>query len=222
MRDTNIDEADRQIVKRKKKAKPTLFTDANVLAIEQGRKWQTRRTVKPPVGCERFEIHRRDENYNIIGLDGDDFRVYRSDGTEAVSFAPYRVGDRLYVKHAWRTIDPKWDSFKPTEIPEGTALEYRCDGVPRNGRHWRSPLFMREWMARLVLEVTTVRCERLQDISGADAKAEGWGGYLHSATPDAVGNGPRTWFRKLWESINGLGSWERNDWVWVYEFRVTK
>ena len=68
--------------------------------------------------------------------------------------------------------------------------------------------------SRILLEVTAVRVEQLQDISESDAMAEGC--YTDPACPayDA--------YRSLWEQINGPGSWNANPWVWVVEFkRVT-
>ncbi len=94
---------------------------------------------------------------------------------------------------------------------------------------WKPSIHMPRWASRITLEVTGVRVERLQDISEEDAIAEGvevlWrgyddaqdfyrnyhtGGYLFTAKAS---------YRTLWESINGPGSWERNDWVWVIEFK---
>lgn len=85
---------------------------------------------------------------------------------------------------------------------------------------------MPRWASRITLEITRVRVERLQDISRADAKAEG----CHHDDPcdhkrqscDEIGcEGPdyRVGFRNLWESINGPDSWDANPWVWVVEFR---
>jgi hypothetical protein len=78
--------------------------------------------------------------------------------------------------------------------------------------------------------VTAVRVERLQDISEADAIAEGlvqldpngfdgdpmWGcqGVFSADFAD-----PRAAYRELWESINGPESWAANPWVWVVSFR---
>jgi uncharacterized protein YhfF len=59
------------------------------------------------------------------------------------------------------------------------------------------------------VELTDVRVERLQEISQDDAIAEGCGS--HHTTP-------REEFIKLWESINGKGSWALNPWVWVLTF----
>lgn len=91
---------------------------------------------------------------------------------------------------------------------------------------------MPRWASRITLEITSVRVERLQDISEADAKAEGIfphvrGGW-HWLKHDS-GN-PNDWnqfgyktaalaFQALWESINGPDSWAANPWVWAIEFR---
>ena len=90
---------------------------------------------------------------------------------------------------------------------------------------WRPSIFMPRWVSRITLEITDVRVERLQDISEADAIAEGveylpdvggWrcymnerGGYTYAVTS----------YRSLWESINGPGSWAANPWVWVIGYR---
>jgi hypothetical protein len=81
---------------------------------------------------------------------------------------------------------------------------------------------------RITLEVTGVRVERLQDISEADAMAEGiektkhgfWSKYGQSDVDGTYS--PRASYRALWESINGPGSWDANPFVWCVEFkRVT-
>ena len=71
-------------------------------------------------------------------------------------------------------------------------------------------IHMPRWACRIVLEITDVRVERLQDISEADALAEGV-----AAHPD----GPWHAYRSLWTLINGAGSWDANPWVWVVSFR---
>jgi hypothetical protein len=81
--------------------------------------------------------------------------------------------------------------------------------------------------SRITLEVTGVRVERLQDISEADAIAEGieplpnhperwWLGFDVSSLnyPSA-----RNAYIDLWTHINGASSWEENPWVWVIEFK---
>lgn len=86
---------------------------------------------------------------------------------------------------------------------------------------------MPRWASRLTLEVTGVRVERLQDISKADARAEGiermvLGG--ENKWKNYTSGGFNQWetgsFRTLWELLNGYESWEANPWVWVIEFNA--
>lgn len=99
---------------------------------------------------------------------------------------------------------------------------------------------MPRWASRITLEVTGIRVERLQDISEEDAIAEGLSGItkdgklIKYGIPDQDGlpgtdntgwpwrdwqKDPRDAYRRLWESINGRGSWDANPWVWVVEFK---
>ncbi len=95
----------------------------------------------------------------------------------------------------------------------------------RHGTHvvpWRPSIHMPRWASRITLEITDIRVERLQEISYADAMAEG---VPFTELPPGQGRPDplhRAKFADLWESINGPGSWEANPWVWVIEFkRVT-
>jgi hypothetical protein len=75
---------------------------------------------------------------------------------------------------------------------------------------WRPSIFMPRMASRILLEITDVRVQRLQEISDEDARAEG---YDHSHAF------PREWFALLWERIHGPGSWHANPWVWAITFR---
>ena len=86
---------------------------------------------------------------------------------------------------------------------------------------------MQRWASRITLEVTNVRVERLQEISEADAIAEGctqnhngyyWGGPHGTCGLKQMATAKQA-YQDLWESINGLGSWDENPWVWVVEFK---
>jgi len=91
---------------------------------------------------------------------------------------------------------------------------------------------MPRWASRITLEVTSVRVERLQDITEEDAWAEGieqLDGAFDNATlcRRAVAMGEpvesaRVTFAELWDSINGKRpgcSWADNPWAWVVGFR---
>jgi hypothetical protein len=79
----------------------------------------------------------------------------------------------------------------------------------------RPGMFMPRWASRITLEVTGIRVERLQDISEADANAEGVKHSLHLPG----GRFARENFAHLWWTIHGDESWDANPWVWVVEFR---
>jgi hypothetical protein len=81
---------------------------------------------------------------------------------------------------------------------------------------WRSAMFMPRWVCRLVLEIVSVRVERLQAISTEDCVAEGLSTNLREQ--EAVDDLRGQW-KDLWTGINGAASWEANPWVWVVEFK---
>ncbi len=117
---------------------------------------------------------------------------------------------------------------------DGTAWACCSDGVVREtswiptvddmeGCRWQPSIHMPRWASRILLELTAVRVERLQDISRADAKAEGFlpglNGFERWAG-QCYGNAQLA-YRACWDSLNakrGL-SWDANPWVWVLEFQ---
>ncbi|MFA7488583.1 MAG: hypothetical protein WCY72_10945 [Lysobacteraceae bacterium] len=213
------------------KERPILFSAPMVRALLAGTKTQTRRVVKPQPeqGC--------------IGRFGPGNPFIR--GERDATRCPYgQPGDRLWVREAFsgpHCMDATDEcvAVQPSKWGEGSRIWYWADGNPTHG-DWTRPrpsIHMPRWASRILLDVTAVRVERLQDISEADAKAEGitpiWpdgprddGGPNHFTVDVDPGhlNGPTaaTVYRMLWELINGEGSWGANPWVWVVEFkRVT-
>lgn len=115
--------------------------------------------------------------------------------------------------------------------PNAAEVEYRADYDSSNmpDWKWRPSIFMPRAYSRITLEITGVRVERLNQISRIDAIAEGivkvrhdvYGldvGWQWSKNEDSC-DSPQLAYEKLWESINGPGSWDQNPWVWVVEFR---
>lgn len=80
---------------------------------------------------------------------------------------------------------------------------------------WQPSIHMPKFAARIWREVVSIRVERVQDITIADAIAEGYETNLR--WPD-----PIDWFRDLWDSLNAKRghAWSANDWVWVVSFKV--
>ena len=183
--------------------KPILFNGEMVRAILEGRKTQTRRVVKPQPECSVFD---EPQLHWVCGKNG----VW-ADGHGNQQKAPLgQPGDRLYVRETWALFGP---------FNNGPGYRYRADGEPLcMSRGWRPSIHMPKEAARIFLEITAVRVERLQDISEEDAKAEGCElvGWTEEM-PMPAG------FAGLWNSLNGKRghSWESNPWVWVYEFTPT-
>lgn len=163
-------------------------------------------------------------------------------GTHSVR-CPYGApGDRLWVREtffAWGHWTKRYNKKKRREewhfvdetMGTGKAYRYEADEtLPRRKRElhevgwWKRPaLFMHRTASRIALEITEVRVEPLQDISEADALAEGIvrqpdGGYGLADTTHYHSADPRQSYFSLWEAINGDGSVEVNPWVWVVAF----
>lgn len=201
------------------KERPILFSAPMVHAILAGTKTQTRRVVKPtpPPGahlhnitCQSGYRYAADPALILPAFDPNQGRV-RWD-------CPYgQPGDRLWVREAWQA-ELRWDWTAPRDIKRGSPIyfEFGDEAVPACAGKKRPSIHMPRWASRITLEVTSVRVERLQDISEDDAYAEG---VKHS---EHGGITARDGFRRLWESINGAGSWDTNPWVWVVEFKRTE
>lgn len=86
--------------------------------------------------------------------------------------------------------------------------------------NWVTPLFMPRWASRITLEITDVRVQRLQDISGKDVLAEGVdNGKSNPTMGERWENMQKMAFQELWGKINGTGSWNDNPWCWCISFK---
>lgn len=212
--------------------RPILFSGAMVRALLAGTKTQTRRVVKPqPTGFVGGPGVTLCDSSPAPLVPMNDFAG--TCGQEII--CPYgQPGDRLWVrethylhgiwsvrkdddgKRRW-TFSPNQDIGVQFDEPNG-LIRGRSTTVP--GWYRRPSIHMPRWASRITLEITDVRVERLQDISEADAQAEGWTRRPEVSTdPQVHKEAARDWFMDLWESINGPGSWDANPWVWVVEFR---
>ena len=186
------------------KERPILFSAPMVRALLAGTKTQTRRIIKP----------------QHLAFFNQDAAAMLSDWNERP--LPYgQPGDRLWVRETFGHFERN-QHFKP-----GCNVYYRADGNCLELEPWRPSIHMPRWASRITLEITSVRVERLQEISIEDAKAEGaWGpdDSIVQKVADYFGTdifsaNPRKAFQMLWESINGPDSWAANPWVWAIEFR---
>lgn len=193
------------------KERPILFSAPMIRALLAGKKTQTRRVARRDTAApveESYE-HWQDATWGSCA----------TDGTSSIIHCPYgATGDRLWVRETWADLSA-------TGARPEVAYRASCDGddmdvvvgdvIQRIGiARWRPSIFMPRWASRLTLEVTGVRVERLQDISEADARAEGVETFTGRPTDH------RYAFGRLWDAINvERAPWSSNPWVWVVEFR---
>ncbi|WP_416359198.1 hypothetical protein [Delftia acidovorans] len=196
------------------KERPILFSGSMVRALLAGTKTQTRRAFSP-----RMEkLMRAAAAMGEVSHFLDEGSMQPNDLDYVRSFCPYgQPGDKLWVREAFmhEPADYCWEASVSIPCrPAETA--YRAD-FPNSqpGEGWKPSIHMPRNLSRILLEITGVRVERLQDISEADALAEG---VPHSLNLPG-GRFARENFEHLWWTINGDGSWESNPWVWVVEFK---
>lgn len=206
------------------KERPILFSGAMVRSLLNCTKSQTRRPVKG------FALE-------LLAPDGftPEYVALPENGNCPYGFA----GDRLYVKETffawgrwetrysakkgrdeWHFVDMTIDSGKQYRYPATmggcSSARQRGDVMPQ---WWKRPaIFMPRGASRIDLDITGVRVERLNDISEADAEAEGVDFLRHVPDADETLTAKELYWC-LWDSINGNGSWAANPWVWAVELK---
>ncbi|EOT15959.1 hypothetical protein L346_02711 [Pseudomonas aeruginosa MSH-10] len=228
------------------KERPILFTGPMVRALLEGRKTATRRIAKPVKHPDLGNI------YAPGAL------VLEREPQHVIDRAcPYgQPGDRLWVRETWTDVNlcgaPALAYRADEDIrdlmeesgflddrgafnyddPRVKPYPFACWYADLDQARWRPSIHMPRWAFRILLEITAVRVERLQDISDDQAEAEGVERPENITNVDAwdgaerelfnAMNQPRARFRRLWSDINGSESWDSNPWVWCIEFkRVT-
>jgi len=187
------------------KERPILFSAPMVRAILEGRKTVTRRAVKG-------------SGLNFLADFTPEYVALPHN-----HFCPYgKPGDRLWVRETFAcglcTDQPY--AYRATHAPEDLEAGWR-DPIK-----WKPSIHMPRAACRILLEITDVRVERLQDITEEQAKAEGvrlytdhaeLGDWWHVEGIDTYSADPRKSFELLWSSVGG--DWGANPWVWVVSFR---
>ena len=217
------------------KERPILFSAPMVRALLNCTKSQTRRVVKGnPARVQ----------WNSIVVDS--YGGWCDEHGRPVPCPYGEPGDRLWVRETHFIND-----FRGAKVPEAERADceilYRATDEKMianfeddEGLVWKPSIHMPRWASRILLEITDIRVERLQDISESDGIAEGiysenvivganCNGGMHSEEHadryffcGCVDEGYESAcdaYAALWESINGTGSWAANPWVWVVEFK---
>jgi hypothetical protein len=196
-----------------RKARPILFSGPMIRALLEGRKTQTRRIAPVLLPGDKKYIHCASKKEWIA---------------ERVAQCPYgTTGDLLWVRECF--------SYEIVDRNGFMSPWYWADGNPTSGDFTKPKpsIHMFRCLSRLTLELMAVSVERLQDIATEDAVAEGiepvltgagercgWLDYEHAGAGTGYYLEAINSYDSLWESINGLGSWDANPWVWVLTFKV--
>lgn len=208
---------------------PIPYTEVMVKSLLQNLKTMTRRTG----GLER--VNENPDDWKIVSGDWLNSGVlfFNKNGHSDRMKPKYQVGDQLWVKETYTILEPEhcegmtkrfYYKADHHEANEEWRKECISKGYPYK---WITGRFMPKAAARIWIEVTDIKCERLQDISPKDCISEGiektnsvsrlnrWKDYL-----GGIGwMQPITSFQSLWASINGYDEWDQNPWVFVYTFK---
>lgn len=220
--------------------KPILFNTAMVKAILEGKKTCTRRIIKrtpsndEPCGYGFWKEFNESDNTWYI-KDYTHSCIWWAEKEYIEKFSKYHVGDILYVRETWFEGDIL-DSNE--DIVERNIVLYRTDDLSKHGIEgikWSPSIHMSKRLARIFLEVTEVKVERLQDITEDGARKEGIREYTKDGNlfKYAVNEEQYKWsqmpknpiepFKSLWDSTVNKKDidkycWDANPWVWVITF----
>lgn len=162
-------------------AKPILFNTEMVRAILDGRKTQTRRAVMPPTSRK---------NMHSIMTEIKDY--------DCRTKSKYEIGDILYVRETWRLFDADEECACYDDCQcrsrHGSAIFKADDFFHHDLQKWKLSIHMPKKYARILLRVTNVWEERLQDIDGGGIEKEGLPKNIKHFSE------AKNWWIKLWDS----------------------
>lgn len=205
-------------------------------------KTQTRRIIKAKNLFDTDEI----EDYTVFG---NEVQIIANNGESLITIkSKYKVGEVVAVAQSYKSIDDFYKAaFSHNHSVHGMTIS-EFDGVSdddvrkwnmiavnyRGKKVWTNKLFVKPELMFHFLRITKVRMQRLQDISEEDCLKEG----INKIVPDdgipryrvMDRNGERTYstddykdaYRFLINGTSGKGTWEKNPWVWVYDFELIK
>lgn len=221
-----------------KKEHPILFSTPMVRAITSGQKTMTRRAKgfgEVNEMPDRFVYVGNSKHMEVphpaVKYDRSTYYMFNltnSNGHSWVFKCPYgEIGDRIWVRETFRPlIDCENGEFKEWDYKADMPDEFYKQ-FPQKG--YKPSIHMPRKACRILLEITEIKIERLQDISEDDAKAEGAKDHLkvddlsRLKTLDWTIPSPfqmhQLGFLAIWCDINGVQSWKENPWVWVIKFK---
>lgn len=203
--------------------KKIMFNDKNGLtkAVLEGRKTQTRRIMNPqPEDCST--VHRwyksaywKDKPMSlVVNEDGSVYCEFCGYGAKleggSIFRLPYKVGEIVAVAQSYNSFYN--DECNPNLSP--------------NGAGWTNKMYVKPELMPHYVIITAVSVERLRDISDVDCMAEGINYYEQEGfswcSTGKLFDTPREAYAALIDKVSGKGTWERNPYVFVYDFELVK
>mgnify|MGYP002307059955 FL=1 len=203
--------------------KKIMFNDKYRLtqAVLGGRKTQTRRVMNPqPEDCST--VHRlyksaywKDKPMSlVVNEDGSVYCEFCGYGAKleggSIFRLPYKVGEIVAVAQSYNSFYN--DECNPNLFP--------------NGAGWTNKMYVKPELMPHYVIITAVSVERLRDISDVDCMAEGINYYEQEGfswcSTGKLFDTPREAYAALIDKVSGKGTWERNPYVFVYDFELVK
>lgn len=203
--------------------KKIMFNDKFGLteAVLKGKKTMTRRICKYDRPNENYEIvfpvfepEEYDNDGNITSKLDRAFGWRDKEGNfTGWNIPQYRIGEVVAIAQSYKDAKVRY-------LPEEDE-EFGCYNFPR---------YVRADLMPHQIQITDISIQKLQDISDEDCLKEG----INEATRDSpwywyeynnkefIFNEPRQAFASLIDKVSGKGTWERNQYVFVYEFKLIK
>ena len=209
--------------------KKIMFNDRYGLtqAVLDGKKTMTRRlmtmTLHKQNGKELTPIVPDDM---FIASDGTaHFQVGRNGYMVPKQNQPaYHVGEEIAIAQSYHMLNKS--GFV---APEG--LDHTCE----SSAGYENKMFVRADLMPHSIIIRKVDVQRLQSISDEDCMKEGimegefmntWDTFYFDEWGDVANHitfkRPRDAYRNLIDRISGKGTWQRNPWVYVYEFELLR
>lgn len=204
--------------------KKIMFNDKYGLtqAVLEGRKTQTRRIITYP---KTFK------GKDVCGL-----YVYRWKADGVITEICMYDRDEISIDEG--QILPKYKIGEIIAIAQSYNSFYNDECNPNlfpNGAGWTNKMYVKPELMPHQIRITNVRAERLQDISDEDCLKEGIikgkvgsedthfmdAYYIPTLKKDPFCT-PQGAYSYLIDKISGKGTWERNPYVFVYDFELVK
>ena len=227
-------------------SKKIMFNDKHGLtqAVLDGRKTMTRRIVSEKL-LDRWTDY--DDFCNSVSVENiHTERQYYDEKDFFLNNAPYKLGEVVAIAQSYKNIDNYYNAalYRKTSIHGQMVDELDLvsfqdirrwkyfSGDLMNTSGWTNKMFAKADLMPHHIEITDIKVERLQDISDEDCLKEGIyedSGddefppsifYEFEGNKDDGFDTPREAFTSLIDKVSGKGTWERNPFVWVYEFKL--